>query len=147
MRRNSWRNWWPKGCWSPTWVNMPTGNNAWLCARVLWELVRYDLLFAWRGMRGVRPRRPAVAGTGRPELESTICEAVRAVAPLYWKPIRCLQRSIVTARLMRRSGIPAEVVIGYRAVPFFSHAWVEVAGRVANDSPIYQMRLQVLERL
>jgi len=38
-------------------------------------------------------------------------------------------------------------VIGYRAAPFFSHAWVEVAGRVVNDSPIYQMRLQVLERL
>jgi hypothetical protein len=48
---------------------------------------------------------------------------------------------------MRDRGIPAEVVIGYRAAPFFSHAWVEVAGRVVNDSPIYQMRLQVLERL
>jgi hypothetical protein len=48
---------------------------------------------------------------------------------------------------MRNRGIPAEVVIGYSAQPFFSHAWVEVAGRVANDSPTYQMRLQVLERL
>jgi len=38
-------------------------------------------------------------------------------------------------------------VIGYRAAPFFSHAWVEVGGRAANDSPTYQKRLQVLERL
>ena len=126
---------------------MPAGNQAWLCARVLWELVRYDLLFAWRGMRGVRPRSAPAAGAGGAEWESAICEAVRSVAPFYWKPIRCLERSIVTARLMRRHGIPAEVVIGYRAAPFFSHAWVEVAGRVANDSPIYRMRLQVLERL
>ena len=113
----------------------------------MWELVRYDLLFAWRGMRGVRPRPAPAGGTGGVALETAICEAVRSVAPFYWKPIRCLQRSIVTARLMRDRGIMAEVVIGYRAAPFLSHAWVEVAGRVLNDSPIYQMRLQVLERL
>jgi hypothetical protein len=119
-----------------------------LYARVLWELVRYDLLLAWRGMKGVRPRRPtAFRATASPDHQSAICEAVRSVAPFYWKPIRCLQRSIVTARIMRCHGIPAEVVIGYRPAPFFSHAWVEVAGHVANDSPIYQARLQVLERL
>jgi len=122
-------------------------RQASLRARVLWELVRYDLLFACRGLRGVRPRPTAVAGTGGTELETAICEAVRSVAPFYWKPLRCLQRSIVTARLMRSRGIPAEVVIGYRAAPFFSHAWVEVAGRVANDSPVYRTRLQVLDRL
>jgi hypothetical protein len=81
------------------------------------------------------------------EVESAIREAVSAVAPFYWKPIRCLQRSMVTARLMRNHGIPAEVVIGYRAAPFFSHAWVEVGGRVVSDSPVYQKTLLVLERL
>lgn len=131
---------------------MPASDKARLYARVLWELLRYDLLFAWRGIRGVRPRRVPTRGAGGVELESAfseggICEAVRAVAPFYWKPIRCLQRSIVTARLMRDRGVQAEVVIGYRAAPFFSHAWVEVAGRVVNDSPVYQVRLQVLERL
>jgi hypothetical protein len=130
---------------------MPAADKALLYARVMWELVRYDLVFRWRGMRGVRPhwtadRAPAGAA-GTVGLETAICEAVRSVAPLYWKPIRCLQRSIVTARLMRDHGILAEVVIGYRAAPFLSHAWVEVAGRVANDSPVYQLRLQVLERL
>jgi hypothetical protein len=80
-------------------------------------------------------------------MESAICEAVRSVSPCYWKPIRCLQRSIVTARLMRDHGILAEVVIAYLAAPFFSHAWVEAGGRAANDAPSCQMRLQVLERL
>jgi hypothetical protein len=80
-------------------------------------------------------------------MEKVICQAVRAVAPVYWKPIRCLQRSLVTARMMRDHGIGAEVVIGYCPVPFFSHAWVEVAGRVANDSRVFQTRLRVLERL
>jgi hypothetical protein len=126
---------------------MPKGRRALLRVRVLWELARYDVLFSWRGMRGVRPPGARVPRTGSVELETAICEAVRSVAPFYWKPIRCLQRSIVTARLMRGHGIPAEVVIGYRPSPFFSHAWVEVAGRVANDSPIYQAQLQILERL
>ena len=143
----SWRNWRPKGCWLPMLVNMSRTSRAWLQARIFWELVRYDLRFAWRGMRGVRPRRVPVPETGDRELEAVICEAFRSTTPFYWKPVRCLQRSIVTARLLRACGIPAEVVIGYRAVPFLSHAWVEVAGRVANDSPGYAMRLQVLEHL
>jgi len=128
---------------------MPAPVNPLLHIRVLLELLRYDLMFAWRGLPGVRPRRRSrveIAGSGAMEWERAICEAVRSVAPFYWKPIRCLQRSIVTTRLLRKHGIPAEVVIGYRAAPFFSHAWVEVTGRVANDSPTYRMRLQVLER-
>jgi hypothetical protein len=128
---------------------MPATVKALLHIRVFLELLRYDLLFAWRGLPGVRPRRgprTEIAGGGM-LWERAICEAVRSVAPFYWKPVRCLQRSIVSTRLMRKHGIPAEVVIGYRAAPFFSHAWVEVTGRVANDSPTYRVRLQVLERL
>ena len=120
-----------------------------LYVRVLWELVRYDFLFALQGLQGVRRKRssPPTPEVHDPGWEKAVCEALKSVAPFYWKPIRCLQRSLVTARLMRRRGIPAEVVIGYRAAPFFSHAWVEVAGRVANDARIYQLRLQVLDRL
>ena len=129
---------------------MAAAARVWRYARVLWELTRYDVLFACRGLRGVRPgdvSRLSVPRAGSVEVESAIREAVSAVAPFYWKPIRCLQRSMVTARLMRNHGIPAEVVIGYRAAPFFSHAWVEVGGRVVSDSPVYQKRLLVLERL
>jgi hypothetical protein len=128
-------------------INMSGVNRAWLRARIVWELVRYDLLFAWRGMRGVQPRPAPIQEIGNRELEAAIYEALRSMTPFYWKPVRCLQRSIVTARLLRAYGIPAEVVIGYRAVPFLSHAWVEVAGRVANDSRGYAKRLQVLQRL
>jgi hypothetical protein len=127
-------------------TNPRTGRKALFHARVLWEVARYDIRFAWRGMAGVRSLPDRVAGAGGAELEAEICEALRSVAPFYWKPIRCLQRSIVTARLMRGRGIPAEVVIGYRAMPFFSHAWVEIGGRVANDSPVYRARLQELDR-
>jgi hypothetical protein len=43
--------------------------------------------------------------------------------------------------------VAAEMVIGYRPSPFFSHAWVEVNGSIVNDSPAYQEKLLVLERV
>jgi hypothetical protein len=53
---------------------------------------------------------------------------------------------VVAVRLLRHYGIEAQVVIGCRAAPFASHAWVEVNGRVVNDSSGYQQKLRVLER-
>jgi len=141
--RISSRSWRRKGCWYRMQTDMPAIR---LYAQVAWELLRYDLLFRCRGLEGVRPREAARPGTADADRQRQICQALRSIAPFYWKPIRCLQRAIVTARIMRRHKIPAEVVIGFRAAPFFSHAWVEVEGRVANDSPAYQARLLVLER-
>ena len=63
---------------------------------------------------------------------------------LYWKPVLCLQRSVCAVRLLRSHGVAARLVIGYRPSPFFSHAWVEVDGRVVNSSPAYKTRLRVL---
>jgi hypothetical protein len=73
--------------------------------------------------------------------------AVDEACVWYVKPAPCLQRSAVAACLLRRYGIHAELVIGYRALPFESHAWVEVDGRVVNDRPQYQKFFTVLERL
>jgi hypothetical protein len=117
-----------------------------LLARVLWELVRYDALSKALGFAGVRRRmRPARAAEPAADVQ-TVCQAVACMTSFYWRPLLCLQRSIVTARLLRANGIQADVVIGYRATPFFSHAWVEVGGRVVNDSPSYQTKLQFLDR-
>jgi hypothetical protein len=125
-------------------------SGALLFSRLIKELFRYDLVMAILGFRGVRrpmPARKPRDARGKSELESAICEAVACVIPFYWKPVKCLQRSVVTARALRAYGIQAEVVIGYRLAPFLSHAWVEVGGRIVNDSPVFQHRLQVLERI
>jgi hypothetical protein len=90
---------------------------------------------------GVNPRRRDACG---PE---QIVWAVDEACVWYVKRAPCLQRSAVTACLLRRSGVRAELVIGYRALPFESHAWVEVDGRVVNDRPQYQKYFTVLERL
>jgi Transglutaminase-like superfamily len=58
--------------------------------------------------------------------------------------VLCLQRAICTVRLLRKQGIDAHLMIGYCPSPFFSHAWVEVEGRVVYGSAAYQKRLQLL---
>jgi hypothetical protein len=73
--------------------------------------------------------------------------AVDEACVWYVKRAPCLQRSAVTTCLLRRNGLHAELVIGYRALPFESHAWVEVDGHVVNDRPQYQKAFTVLERL
>jgi hypothetical protein len=65
----------------------------------------------------------------------------------YVKRAACLQRSVVATRLLRRYGFAAEMVIGCRPLPFESHAWVELDGRVINDLPQYQRVFTVLHRL
>jgi hypothetical protein len=65
----------------------------------------------------------------------------------YVKRALCLQRSAVATWLLRRHGFAAEMVIGYRPLPFESHAWVEIDGRVVNDLPQYRRAFTVLNRL
>ena len=118
-----------------------------LVLRAFFELVHYEIINRIFGFKmihrqvvrqPVNPRPPSLGHTG------LICDAVTLAACFYWKPVLCLQRSVAATRLLRKHGIPAQLVIGYRPSPFFSHAWVEVDGRVVNDSPGYKKRLQVL---
>jgi hypothetical protein len=73
--------------------------------------------------------------------------AVDEACVWYVKRAACLQRSFVATRLLRRYGFAAEMVIGCRSLPFESHAWVELDGRVINDLPQYQRAFTVLNRL
>jgi hypothetical protein len=119
----------------------------WLVCRALFELLVYDVTHSVSGFRRTLQRlaqtpMPGVSVSG--DIEPAICDAVRLASCLYWKPVLCLQRSLCTARLLRTHGVAARLVIGYRAVPFFSHAWVEANGRVVNDSPTYRRRLRIL---
>jgi hypothetical protein len=112
----------------------------------LYELARYDVVSALRGSTNMRRLNPQPI-TNKPtshDLVRTTCNAVSLAACLYWKPVLCLQRSVCIVRLLRKRGVVARLVIGYRPAPFFFHAWVEVSGRIVNDSAAYQQRLQVL---
>jgi hypothetical protein len=75
-----------------------------------------------------------------------LCKAMDVASVFFPTTVRCLQRSAATAILLRRHGIPAEMVIGVQLVPLKSHAWVEVDGRVINDKPHIQHLYQQLDR-
>ncbi len=76
-----------------------------------------------------------------------IIDAVDRAASAYPKRAWCLQRSAVCVWLLRRRGIPADLVLGVRTFPFEAHAWAELAGRVINDTTSYIKRLLVLDRI
>lgn len=117
----------------------------WLVARALWELLRYDGMNVLLGFQRIHRRVERMHASSRSSASSAlVVDAVAWAACFYWKPALCLQRSVVTTVLLRKYGIPARLVIGYRPAPFFSHAWVEVDGRTVNDSPFYRERLQIL---
>jgi hypothetical protein len=121
-----------------------------LVLRAWLDLARCDALTAVCGFGYIRKRLAKQAtrrATPPADAERAICEAVLLATCLYWKPVLCLQRSVCTTRLLRAYGVPARLVIGYREVPFFSHAWVEVDTRVVNDSPVYRQRLRVLHSI
>jgi len=125
-----------------------------LIFQAFWELVRYDLVRSLFGFRRIHaqmarhsPRRGQGESAGATEIEQRVAKAVSLASCFYWRPVPCLQRSVAAARLLRKNEVPAELVIGFRPIPFFSHAWVEVQGRVVNDSQEYARRLEVLDRL
>jgi hypothetical protein len=120
---------------------------AWLVFRALYELARYDVIIWLRGFGCIQRQLSRQSIAPKPtstELERAICDAVLLATCLYYKPVLCLQRSVCAVRLLRKNGIVAKLVVGYRPAPFFSHAWVEVDGRVVNGSSAYQARLRVL---
>ena len=118
-----------------------------LVVRAWWELVVFDLVKSVSGFQGIHARlarQRVISQDAMKWPDTDICEAVSLAACFYFRPVQCLQRSVAATKLLRKLGITSRLVIGYRAVPFFSHAWVEVGDRVLNDSPVYKERLQVL---
>jgi transglutaminase superfamily protein len=115
-----------------------------LVFRAFYEIARYEVVLSLLGSGRIlsQLRRQSVrAQTASADLEKKICDAVLLATCFYWKPVLCLQRAVCTVRLLRKNGVNARLVIGYRPSPFFSHAWVEVDGRVLYGSAAYQKRL------
>jgi len=118
-----------------------------LVFRALYEIARYEVVLSLLGSGRIlsQLKRQSISiKSSSADLEKTICDAVLLATCFYWKPVLCLQRAVCTVRLLRKHGIQARLVIGYRPSPFFSHAWVEVDGRVVYGSAAYQKRLMPL---
>lgn len=115
-----------------------------------WFLLVYFDYLMWNGgfvrvqkellsepVRQIRGKEPNAA---------SLSHAMDLACVFYLKRVLCLQRSAALAVLLRRHGWPAEMVIGAQMLPFRSHAWIEVEGKIVNDKPYMTEIFQVLER-
>ena len=105
-------------------------------------LLRRDFASMHESVRGCQ----ISAGRRSSSTQADLLRAIDLAAVFYFKEVKCLQRSVVTARLLRRHGFPAELVIGVQHVPFYAHAWVEMEGTVVNDKPYVSQMYAVIER-
>ena len=75
-----------------------------------------------------------------------VCKAVNYACVWYPKQVLCLQCAFVTAYLLRKKGVPAQMVLGAQKLPFKAHAWVEVDGRAINERSNVQATYAVWDR-
>ena len=120
-----------------------------LVLRALFQLLFFDLLFLRLNFAALHNQvRSYQLGDSidTPEAIERICAAVDYASICYFKPVLCLQRSAALACLLKRFGIPAQMVIGVQQRPFKAHAWVEVDNRVVGDKSYTAELYQVLDR-
>jgi hypothetical protein len=113
------------------------------------KLIHFDFYLARRDFAALhnKVRRCPVANKApSPDAVKHICAAVDMACIWYWKEALCLQRSAATACLLKRHGVPAQMVIGAQQMPFKAHAWVEVDGRVVNDKAYMPEMYGVLDK-
>ena len=105
-------------------------------------LVRGDFAALYAAVRQRRCRN----GIRDAQSIALVSSAIDMACIWYWKHVLCLQRSAATACLLKDHGVPAQLVIGAQLMPFQAHAWVEVEGRVVNDSEYTKEMYAVLDR-
>ncbi len=106
------------------------------------HIARGDFVSLYDKVRN-HPMGPKLASADPAE---RVCSAVDMACIWYWKEVLCLQRSAVTACLLKERGFSAQLVIGAQQMPFKAHAWVEVEGQVVNDKPYVNGMYAVLDR-
>jgi hypothetical protein len=118
-----------------------------LYLRIFWQLLRFqyyvsrcEFALLHRKVREY-PLSPQTRQTA-----ARVCEAVDTFCIWYPLLVLCLQRSAATTCVLRRYGVPAEMVIGVQKLPFRAHAWVECAGQAINDKLYVSEMYAALER-
>jgi hypothetical protein len=114
-------------------------------------LLAFDLLLRFGGFQRLIQRVARWPIAEPRTVDREICRRVRGMvdrAQMYYpKKAMCLQHSAVVTCLLRRRGVPAEMVLAAQTFPPKAHAWAEVGGEVVSDSPLVKTRYQELRRL
>lgn len=113
-------------------------------------LIRIEILMLFGGLSSlhsfVRNGTVRTVEGNSNSFTEDVCHAIDLACVFYPKRVMCLQRSAATTLLLRKYGMKAEMVIGAQLLPFKSHAWVEIDGKVVNDKPYMLEIYKPLER-
>lgn len=112
----------------PTWEHLSTGARA-----VLDVTLRYRRRNLSDILAVVTPRRQ-FAPPATPALLALVDDFHRWV-PFAPVSAKCLLRSFMLLRLLRRTGHDALWVFGVRTWPFHAHCWLQCEGVVLDDQP------------
>lgn len=121
-----------------------------LTAKTLVELLILDMYLLRKDFAGLYRRVqnwPLRKTRSTPDAILRACTCVDTTCVWYPKRVLCLQKSAATTCILRYLGVPAQLVIGARKLPFKAHAWVEVNGAVVNDRPYVPEIYSVIDRL
>jgi len=114
-------------------------------------LLAFDLLLKFAGFRYLIKRVESWPTVEPHTTDHEICRRVRAMvdrAQMYYpKKAMCLQHSAVVTCLLRRRGVPAQMVLAAQEFPPKAHAWSEVLNEVVSDSPSVKTKYRELRRL
>ena len=114
-------------------------------------LLAFDLLLKLGGFQRLIKKVERWPVAEPRTVDREICRRVRGMvdrAQVYYpKKAMCLQHSAVVTCLLRRRGVPAQMVLAAHDFPPKAHAWAEVAGEVVNDKNSVKSEYRVLKRL
>ena len=114
-------------------------------------LAAFDLLLGIAGFQSLIKRVERWPTSQPLTNDARLCRHVRAMvdrAQMYYpKKAMCLQHSAVVTCLLRRRGVPAEMVLAAQEFPPKGHAWTEVEGEVINDSQHVKTKYLELRRI
>ena len=114
-------------------------------------LLAFDLLLKLAGFQALIKKVESWPTATPRTVDPTICQRVRSMVDraqtYYPKKAMCLQHSAVVTCLLRRRGVPAEMVLAAQEFPPKAHAWAEVAGEVVNDKDSVRNEYLVLRRV
>jgi hypothetical protein len=106
-----------------------------LVLRAWTDLVYVDMigLAGFKAVRRSVRRTHTSARSSTPQTVSQVVAALEIACTWYVRPTRCLLRSAVVTRLLRREGVQADMIIGCHPAPLRAHAWVTVADKIVSD--------------
>ena len=114
-------------------------------------LLAFDLLLKFAGFKSLIKKVESWPTAEPRTTDVEVCRRVRGMvdrAQMYYpKKAMCLQHSAVVTCLLRRRGVPAEMVLAAQEFPPKAHAWAEVLNEVVSDSPTVKMKYRELRRL